>query len=99
MHTLLDLHGAIPAFIYISEGKLQEVNVLHILPIDAGVCYVIERGYLDFVQLYCHHQLGAFFVARTRDNISMRPVCPAPTDPNSGILCDQTVAPNGFHAA
>ena len=28
LHTLLDLRGAIPAFIHISDGKLHDVNVL-----------------------------------------------------------------------
>ena len=36
MHTLLDLRGMIPTFIHISDGKLHDVNVLDILPVDAG---------------------------------------------------------------
>ena len=31
LHTLLDLHGAILAFIHISDGKLHNVNVLDML--------------------------------------------------------------------
>lgn len=31
LHTLLDLRGAIPAFIHISDGKLHDVNVLDML--------------------------------------------------------------------
>ena len=31
LHTLLDLRGAIPTFIHISDGKLHDVNVLDIL--------------------------------------------------------------------
>jgi hypothetical protein len=48
LHTLLDLRGAIPAFLYISDGKLNEINVLDFLPIEAGSFYVMDRGYLDF---------------------------------------------------
>ena len=51
LHTLLDLRGAIPAFLYISGGKLNEVNVLDLLPIEAGSFYVMDRGYLDFRRL------------------------------------------------
>jgi hypothetical protein len=47
MHTLLDLRGAIPTFIHISDGKLHEVNVLDFLPLEAGAFYVMDRGYLD----------------------------------------------------
>src|SRR5712692_9353961 len=32
IHTLLDLHGNIPTFIRISEGKLHDVNVLDDIP-------------------------------------------------------------------
>jgi hypothetical protein len=48
LHALLDLRGAIPAFLCISGGggKLNEVNVLDILPIEAGSFYVMDRGYL-----------------------------------------------------
>src|ERR1700688_1473994 len=33
-HTLLDLRGTIPAFLYISGGRLNEINVLDFLPIE-----------------------------------------------------------------
>src|SRR3989304_1252770 len=44
MHTLLDLRGAIPAFIHVSDGKMGDVNVLDILPAEAGAFYVMVRG-------------------------------------------------------
>jgi hypothetical protein len=47
LHTLLDLRGAIPTFIHISDGKLHDVNVLDILPVEAGAFYVMDRGYVD----------------------------------------------------
>ena len=59
---MLDLRGAIPAFIHISDGKMHDVNVLDFLPIEAGAFYVMDRGYLDFGRLYKLHQVGAFFV-------------------------------------
>jgi Domain of unknown function (DUF4372)/Transposase DDE domain len=58
MHTLLDLRGAVPAFIHISDGKMGDVNVLDILAIEAGAFYVMDRGYLDFTRLYTLHQAG-----------------------------------------
>jgi hypothetical protein len=51
LHTLLDLRGAIPAFLYISGGRLNEINMLDLLPIEAGSFCVTERGYLDFRRL------------------------------------------------
>ncbi len=66
MHTLLDLRGAIPAFIHVSDGKLHDVNVLDMLRFEAGAFYVMDRGYLDFERLYAMHQAGAFFVTRAK---------------------------------
>ena len=34
LHTLLDLRGSIPTFIHIGDGKLHDVNVLAILPVE-----------------------------------------------------------------
>ena len=48
LHTLLDLRGSIPTFIYISDGKVHEVNILDDLMLEAGAIYVMDRGYLDF---------------------------------------------------
>jgi hypothetical protein len=64
LHTLLDLRGAIPAFMHISDGKLHEVNVLDFMPIEAGAFYVMDRGYLDFKRLYRSQCAGGFFVIR-----------------------------------
>ena len=99
LHTLLDLRGAIPSFIHISDGKLHDVNVLDILPVDAGAFYVMDRGYLDFARLYTLHQAGAFFVTRAKRNLNARRVYSATTDRTTGVICDQTIALNGFYVA
>ena len=99
MHTLLDLRGAIPTFIHISDGKLHEVNVLDILPIEAGAFYVMDRGYLDFARLYQLQQAAAFFIIRAKHGMDARRVYSAPTDRSTGVMCDQTIALNGFYSA
>lgn len=99
MHTLLDLRGAIPAFIHISDGKMHEVNVLDFLPLEAGAFYVMDRGYLDFARLYKLHQAGAFFVTRAKRGMDARRVYSAATDRDTGVICDQTIAMNGFYVA
>jgi hypothetical protein len=99
MHTLLDLRGAIPTFIHISDGKVHDVNVLDILLIEAGAFYVMDRGYLDFARLYKLHQAGAFFVTRAKRGMDARRVYSAPTNRDTGVMCDQMIALNGFYAA
>ena len=99
MHTLLDLRGAIPAFIHISDGKMGDVNVLDILPIEAGAFYVMDRGYLDYERLYQMHQAGAFFVTRAKRGMNARRVYSAPNDRSAGVICDQMIALNGFYVS
>jgi hypothetical protein len=99
LHTLLDLRGCIPAFLYISDGTLHDVNVLDMLAFEAGAFYVMDRGYVDFARLYVLHQAGAFFVTRAKSNFNARRVYSAPCERDSGVLCDQRVALNGFYAA
>ena len=98
MHTLLDLRGAIPSFIHISNGKLQDVNILDLLAPEAGAFYVMDRGYLDFERLYALHQARAFFVTRAKSNLDARRLYSASVDRTTGILCDQTIAFNGYRS-
>ncbi len=97
MHTLLDLRGAIPSFIHVSEGKLSDVNVLDLLVPEPGAYYVMDRGYVDFQRLYTLHQAGAFFVTRAKSNLDAHRLYSAPTDRATGILCDQTIALDGLY--
>ena len=99
LHTLLDLRGAIPAFIHISDGKMADVNALDLLCFEAGAFYVMDRGYLDFHRLYKMHQAGAFFVTRAKRRMDARRVYSAPTDRSTGVICDQMIAMNGFYIA
>ena len=98
LHTLLDLRGAIPSFIHISDGKMHDVRVLDILPVEPGAFYLMDRGYLDFKRLYGVHQAGAFFVTRAKRNLNARRVYSAPVDKSTGVMCDQMIALNGHYS-
>jgi hypothetical protein len=97
MHTLLDLRGAIPAFIHISDGKMSDVKVLDILPIEAGAFYVMDRGYVDFGRLFKIHQAGAFFVTRAKRGMNAHRVYSTKTDRSTGVICDQMIRLDGFY--
>ena len=99
LHTLLDLRGAIPSFIHISGGKMHDVNVLDLLLPEAGAFYVMDRAYVDFERLYTLSQTGAFFVTRAKSNLDARRLYSAPTDRSTGLICDQTIALNGFYSS
>ena len=99
LHTLLDLRGAIPSFIHISDGKLHDVNVLDLLLPEPGAFYIMDRGYLDFARLYALDQAGSFFVTRAKRNMNARRLYSAAVDRSTGLVCDQTIALNNFYAA
>lgn len=99
IHTLLDLRGAIPAFIYLSDGKTHDTKVLDMLVFEPGAFYVMDRGYMDFHRLFRLHQSGAFFVTRAKNNLRARRVYSAPTDRSTGVIADQRVALEGFYAS
>ena len=97
MHTLLDLRGNIPSFIHVSDGKLHDVHALDLLVPEPGSIYVMDRGYVDFERLHVLHLAGAFFVTRTKSNMDFHRVYSAQTDRSTGIICDQTIALDGFY--
>ena len=97
MHTLLDLRGSIPSFIHVSDGKLHDVHALDLLVPEPGAIYVMDRGYVDFGRLHALHLAGAFFVTRTKSNMDFHRVYSAKTDRDTGIICDQTIALDGFY--
>ena len=91
MHTLLDLHGNIPTFIRITDGKAHDVNILdEILP-EAGAFYVMDRGYIDFERLYVFTLSSAFFVVRTKENVLLQRRYSHPVDKGTGVRSDHTV--------
>jgi len=40
-----------------------------------------------------------FFITRAKRNLDARRVYSAPVDRDTGLICDQTIALNGFYAA
>uniref|UniRef100_A0A1S7LFK9 Transposase n=1 Tax=Magnetococcus massalia (strain MO-1) TaxID=451514 RepID=A0A1S7LFK9_MAGMO len=98
MHTLLDLRGSIPSFIHISDGKLHDVNVIDLLPLESGAFYIMDRAYVDYERLFTLHQAGSFFVTRAKSNMDARRIYSAPVDRSTGVICDQTIGFNGHYS-
>jgi len=95
----LDLRGAIPTFIRITEGKLHDVHFLDALILEAGAFYVMDRGYLDYARLYRFVLENAFFVTRAKSNMDCRWTASRPVDRATGLRADQTVYLQGTQAA
>jgi len=97
MHTLLDLHGSIPSFIDITDGKVHDVNILDRIPVEPASFYIMDRAYLDFSRLYSITENSAFFVIRTKKGFQFKRQSSRPVDKSAGLRCDQTITLTGFY--
>ena len=91
MHTLLELHGNIPTFIRITDGKVHDVNILDELLPEPGSFYVMDRAYVDFERLFVFTLCSSFFVVRTKKNLLLQRRYSHPVDKSTGVRSDQTV--------
>jgi hypothetical protein len=99
MHTLLDLHGNIPAFIRITHGKIHDVNILDDIVHEPGSFYIMDRAYLDFARLYALHQSLAFFVVPARNRFAFRRLYSHLIEKSTGLQCDQSIVLANFYPA
>jgi len=95
LHAALDLRGNIPSFVHVSDGKMGDVEMLDLLPIDPGSLYIMDRGFIDTARLYAIHLAGAFFVVRSTRNLRYRRLDSHPVDKSTGLRCDQVIALTG----
>ena len=92
MHTLLLLHGSIPANIHITDGKWHDSNELDCLDPEALAFYMLDKAYVDFEALYRFHKAGAFWISRPKDNMRYEVVAHrSDFDTKTGIRADFTI--------
>ncbi len=98
LHTQLDLHGNIPTFIGITDGKVADVKMLDEIVPEAGAFYVMDRGYIDFERLYVFSLSAAFFVVRTKKNVLLQRRYSHEVDKSTGVRSDHTVILTAIHS-
>jgi hypothetical protein len=99
VHTLLDLRGSIPSYLYISGAHTSDVSMLDHLPLEPGAIYVMDRGYIHFKRLYALAQAAVFFVVRARANMRFRRRYSHPVDATTGLRSDQTIILTGCNSS
>jgi IS4 transposase len=99
MHTLIDIHGPIPVFIWISDGKMHDVNILDVLEPEPGAIYLMDRGYIDFERLHNIAVSNAFFTTLSKSNMQFRRLYSHPQDILHGVLSDQTILLTGIRSS
>jgi len=96
IHTMLDLRGSIPTFIFISDGKYHDSNILDIIVPNPEAIYLMDKAYVDFAALNRIHQVGAFFVTRAKVTLDYH-ICQRNynIDETTGLRKDYTIKLNG----
>lgn len=92
VHSLLDLRGSIPTFIFITDGKYHDSNILdEIIPIP-GAIYLMDKAYIDFVALYRMHKADSFFITRAKVTLDYVVVEESfNLNENTGLRSDKTI--------
>jgi len=98
LHTLYDIKTSIPSFLYISTASVHDVNILDLLPYEAGSFYVVDKGYTDFCRLFKIHTHGSFFVTRAKDNLRFKRMYSKSVDKTTGVQSDQIGKLEGFYS-
>lgn len=96
VHTMLDLRGSIPTFIFITDGKYNDGNILdEITPLPNAV-YLMDRAYIDFTALFRMHVVGAYFITRSKETLDYLVTgWKMNIDESSGILSDKIIKLKG----
>jgi hypothetical protein len=61
--------GSHSVVINLTTGKVHDVNILDILPLEKDAVIAMDRGYVDFTRLYAVNLFPAFFVIRVKSNL------------------------------
>ena len=96
LHTLMEVKSSMPTVIYITEGKVHDVNILDSLELEPGAIYIMDRGYVDFRRLYKFCLACAFFVIRAKKNLQYRVVKKRRACRKDGIISDQVILLRGY---
>jgi hypothetical protein len=100
IHTLLDLRGSIPTFIFISDGKYHDSNVLDILSPIPEAIYLMDKAYIDFVALYNIHKAEAFFVTRAKVSMNYSVIeRNFNINESTGLRTDNIIKLNGYQTS
>ncbi len=94
-HTVLNLKGSIPEFIFITDGKYHDVNALDEITFEAFAFYVMDKAYIDFKRPYRMKKADVFFVVRAKKNLMSRVVISNKVDKSTGLRCDQHIKLTG----
>src|SRR5690606_11272201 len=74
VHTLYDLETQIPAFFHITEAAVHDSKAMKEIPYEPDSYYIFDRAYNNFKMLYKIHQIEAYFVIRSKKNLTYKAI-------------------------
>jgi len=91
LHLLLDHDGYLPAYVYITEGKVHEVTVARLLKLPPGSIVAMDRGYNDYTLYREWTEAGVWFVTRLKRNAVYEVLKEQPIPRNRNIVADHLI--------
>jgi hypothetical protein len=98
LHLVLDHDGYLPRFAVITDGKVSDVRVAHVLQFDPGTIVVDDRGYNDYTLFGTWTAQGVYFVTRMKDNALYEVIETRRVPQNRNILRDEVIRLTGIKA-
>ena len=96
IHTMLSLRGSIPTFIFITDGKYHDSNILDEIVPQPDAIYLMDKAYIDFASLYRMNRADAFFVTRAKVTMDYRVLeNNFNLDETTGLRSDRTIKLKG----
>lgn len=96
IHTLLEIRTSIPTFIHVTSGRVHDVNILDLIPVEPLAIYIMDKGYIDFERLFELNNKNAFFITRAKKNLKSKRIYSHDVHKFSNIKYDQTVKLTGL---
>ena len=91
MHTLLDHHGYIPAFVTVTDAKTHEGPIAGTLELPKGSIVVFDRGYFSYLWFRALCEKGVFFVTRLKDKAVYTLLERRPVNRKTGVTSDHII--------
>ena len=98
LHLVLDHDGYLPSFAVITEGKVSDVKVAHLLQFAPGTIVVDDRGYNDYRLFGTWTSNGVYFVTRMKGNALYRVIETKVVPQNRNIIKDEIILLTGVKA-
>ena len=99
LHTLLDIRTSIPTYVCITSGKIHDVNILDLIPVEPSAIFIMDKAYTDFKRLYELNIKKSFFITRAKENLDSKRIYSKDVSMFENIKYDQTVKLGGINTS